>query len=570
MYRYWHSVTRPLLKSLQPVSVVEIGVGEGKHTELLLPYAQQHSVTLHCIDPIRLNNADKWKKEYGEIVRLYERPSLEVLPTIDWYDVVLIDGDHNWYTVLEELRIIERFAKKSGQFPLILIHDVGWPYARRDAYADPTRIPTAFLQPYAAGGVSLSDDQLCPDGINALHHHARTSGGSRNGVRTAVEDFLKETSQDLLFYSMEGLHGLGILVSRTHVQGNEMLAKHLGEIQSSPLIDAHVMSTEENRLQILAEKERLQHGNSHLLDILKRSDTYIQNLENENEHLKTTLKRVYETKSWRWTKFFRKPTDLPFVQWIRHSDKRLRRSVQNTAVELPQAMLFLALSGREWAWPITAEFLEKQTYQHDRMHLVIMDTSHNPAFSTRIKQWLETCDYAEHSYIHQIVGPKDLADRPREEVEQQMSGACATIYKHFAHLCIAPIACILEDDVLPPLNAFERLSSYLALGVVSVSGIYRHRHIPRLVAWEWDKKGFPHPYEHMQRDITSVGGNGFGCVVIDGTYFRNAEITSGPPLKNFDHNFYHQAVYTVGKTALIDWDCRCKHYLHADHWVMPL
>ena len=34
------------------------------------------------------------------------------------------------------------------------------------------------------------------------------------------------------------------------------------------------------------------------------------------------------------------------------------------------ATLCIALSGREWAWPLLVSFLEEQTYPHENLHLV--------------------------------------------------------------------------------------------------------------------------------------------------------------------------------------------------------
>ena len=64
-------------------------------------------------------------------------------------DVVVIDGDHNYYTVSEELRLIGERAP-GADLPLLLFHDVCWPHARRDDYFAPERDPggaTAIRSP---------------------------------------------------------------------------------------------------------------------------------------------------------------------------------------------------------------------------------------------------------------------------------------------------------------------------------------------------------------------------------------------------------------------------------------
>ena len=59
---------------------------------------------------------------------------------------MIIDGDHNYYTVREELRLIDAGAGR-GPLPLLAFHDVCWPLARRDTYREPERIPPEYRQP---------------------------------------------------------------------------------------------------------------------------------------------------------------------------------------------------------------------------------------------------------------------------------------------------------------------------------------------------------------------------------------------------------------------------------------
>ena len=110
-------------------------------------------------------------------------------------DLFLLDGDHNWYTVLHELRAIERCAERYERaFPVVCLHDIGWPYGRRDLYYAPERIPTEFRQPYAQKGLDVDKpDLLDAGGFNLKHYNAFHEGGPRNGVLTAVEQFVEES-----------------------------------------------------------------------------------------------------------------------------------------------------------------------------------------------------------------------------------------------------------------------------------------------------------------------------------------------------------------------------------------
>ena len=52
--------------------------------------------------------------------------------------------------------------------------------------------------------------------------------------------------------------------------------------------------------------------------------------------------------------------------------------------------LFIPLSGRTWAWREQSRFLERQTFNHDRIRLVLCDTSQSTSFSDEIRSWLAT------------------------------------------------------------------------------------------------------------------------------------------------------------------------------------
>ena len=78
--------------------------------------------------------------------------SHDVLPTLPPADVALIDGDHNWFTVYHELKMLAATSREAGApLPLLVLHDVAWPYGRRDLYYEPSRIPEEFRQPHRQG-----------------------------------------------------------------------------------------------------------------------------------------------------------------------------------------------------------------------------------------------------------------------------------------------------------------------------------------------------------------------------------------------------------------------------------
>lgn len=216
MKRFWESLVRPILDALEPNVLLEIGSFEGENTEVLLQYCRDHGATLHAVDPLPRFDVTAWQTEYGDHFQFHLAKSLEILRDLPAADLVLCDGDHNWYTVYHELKQLAEAAAKQGRpYPVVLFHDIGWPYARRDLYYDPNDIPPEFRHPFERKGIWPNRSPLHPYGINYDLANATREGGSRNGVLTAVEDFVAESDLPLRLVLIDGFHGLGILYPTT-------------------------------------------------------------------------------------------------------------------------------------------------------------------------------------------------------------------------------------------------------------------------------------------------------------------------------------------------------------------
>lgn len=234
MYQFWDPVIEPLLECLQPGVIIEIGSDHGFNTRNLLDFARRTESTLHVIDPLPKYQVEEWLAEYPDTLVFHEAPSLDVLDSIPAPDAVLIDGDHNWHTVFGELRLLEKTA--GDDFPLVLFHDVGWPYARRDLYYDPDRIPIPHRHPFRKQGIRPGVRGLVPvGGLNDHLFNAVSEGGPRNGVLTAIEDFIRETSFELEFLVVPGIHDLGILFETDLASRSQSAATFLQRLDSQPL-----------------------------------------------------------------------------------------------------------------------------------------------------------------------------------------------------------------------------------------------------------------------------------------------------------------------------------------------
>jgi Methyltransferase domain len=236
-----------LLDAAEIHSVVEVGAYAGTLTRLLVLWAEQADATVAAIDPSPQPALAALADEFPQL-SLVRETSLAALPVTAPTDAVVLDGDHNYYTVTEELKAIERWDR---HWPLVLMHDVGWPHGRRDDYFDPEQIPAQARQPVHEGG------HLFP-GVEEVQEYglpykwpAVREGGSGNGVRTAVEDFVA-TRPELQLAVIPGFFGLGVVWSRSADYARQVAAIAV------PLATDPVRNRlEENRVLHLASAQLL-------------------------------------------------------------------------------------------------------------------------------------------------------------------------------------------------------------------------------------------------------------------------------------------------------------------------
>jgi predicted O-methyltransferase YrrM len=209
---FHYAVIRPEILSRWRPRVLEIGVLNGGHTWLLLGATIRRFGTLVSIDP-NPGNAIAIIMRLHPLGRMIEATSLEALAgLVDQkavFDIAIVDGDHNYYTVTNELRLIAQLLSPNG---VVYLHDVGWPYGRRDLYYVPERIPADARHPYAKRGPIKGHNELAEiGGFNDFLNNATYEGGPKNGVLTAVEDFLAQNDGKWSLELLTDQFGLGIL-----------------------------------------------------------------------------------------------------------------------------------------------------------------------------------------------------------------------------------------------------------------------------------------------------------------------------------------------------------------------
>ena len=251
---------RPLILDCLEIAgakqVAEVGTEYGGMSVALAEWLQPRQGHLCCVDPSPKPEFLAWVERAAGVTHV-PLPSLEALPLLPCMDAWLIDGDHNWYTVYSELTHIFAKCWETGKHPLIFLHDVNWPCARRDCYYAPHRIPAEFRKPHRFDAGAILGQPLLKDGRGFRGGRnfafAEQEGGPRNGVLTAVEDVVTEQTacgHKLAWCFVPGVFGLGVLFDASAPWAGALIEKLL-PWHENPLIAALEKNRLENYLQVI-------------------------------------------------------------------------------------------------------------------------------------------------------------------------------------------------------------------------------------------------------------------------------------------------------------------------------
>jgi hypothetical protein len=227
--------------------VVEVGSEFGGFTSALATWAQRTGGRSTAVEPFPMQEIRDLQTSCPTFT-LVEGRSPDALKDIDPAGAYVLDGDHTYWTVLHELRTIAE-RTSSASYPLVVLHDVGWPSGRRDQYYAPDALPKAAVHEHGWDAEVVPSDPGVVDqggwrgeGAFALALH---EGGPENGVLTAVEDYLAESPADLAYAQVPSVFGLGVVYPRT-APWAERLTALLGPWDRN----AHLTRLEQNRIAL--------------------------------------------------------------------------------------------------------------------------------------------------------------------------------------------------------------------------------------------------------------------------------------------------------------------------------
>lgn len=248
------------LEAIDAKTVLEIGSFKGELTVELLEWAESRGVKIAGVDPLPPDELEALAASRPEL-ELLRVVGAEVLRERDFDDAIIIDGDHNYYTLSEELKIIGERAP-GAEMPLLMFHDVCWPHARRDTYYAPERIPEDQRQPLAHNeGIAPGVKGTAEWGLPFIWAAAQ-EGGPGNGTMTAIEDFMADRP-GIELAVVPAFFGFGVMWHRDAPWATDV-ARVIGPYDRHPVLERmegnrveHLVAGQGRARQLIELEEKL-------------------------------------------------------------------------------------------------------------------------------------------------------------------------------------------------------------------------------------------------------------------------------------------------------------------------
>ena len=211
-------------------------------------------VELHVIDPRPVLRPAEHERRFAGRYVFHRDLSVNVLGGLPPMDVALDRRRPQLVHGLQRAHLLADVARRAGApMPVMVLHDVGWPYGRRDLYYDPSNIPEEHRQPWRRAGIRRGRQLAAPrgGGLNSKLANAELEGGPRNGVMTRSTTSSPRTTRPLRLVVLPIFFGLAIVVEEERLAAQPSLAATLERLESPEGKDMLLRLAEDFRVDSL-------------------------------------------------------------------------------------------------------------------------------------------------------------------------------------------------------------------------------------------------------------------------------------------------------------------------------
>lgn len=224
--------------------------------------------------------------------------------------------------------------------------------------------------------------------------------------------------------------------------------------------------------------------------------------------------------------------------------------------------LFIPLAGRESLWRELQKFLDRQTWPHDQLRLILCDTSQDEQFGRLVRDWINRCDYPDVRHLRFATGTKGLADLPRDQQIVAVNEAMCRIYNQLRQNLTTDFVWVLEDDIIPPDDLLTRLLRSFDEHTASVCAPYRSRFDGWYLVWSRERLGDNGVHQLTKPlsdspQVQQIRGSGFGCVVMRSEVLRDHIFHLPNGDRWYDVRFFRKLPGRWKRK--VDWSCECQH-----------
>jgi PAS domain-containing protein len=224
--------------------------------------------------------------------------------------------------------------------------------------------------------------------------------------------------------------------------------------------------------------------------------------------------------------------------------------------------LFIPLAGRESRWRELRKFLDRQTWPHHQLRLILCDTSQDEQFGRHVRDWISRCDYSDVRHLRFAPGTKGLADLPRDQQIVAVNEAMCRIYNQLRQNLTTDLVWVLEDDIIPPDDVLPRLLRSFDEHTASVCAPYRSRFDGWYLVWSRERLGDNGVHQLTKPlpdspQVQQIRGSGFGCVVVRAEVLREHIFHLPAGEHWYDVRFFRELSGRWKRK--VDWSCECQH-----------
>jgi PAS domain-containing protein len=224
--------------------------------------------------------------------------------------------------------------------------------------------------------------------------------------------------------------------------------------------------------------------------------------------------------------------------------------------------LFIPLAGRESLWRELRRFLDRQTWPHSQLRLILCDTSQDEQFARLVRDWISRSDYPDVRHLRFAPGTKGLADLPRDQQIVAVNEAMCRIYNQLRQCLTTDYVWVLEDDVVPPDDVLPRLMQSFDEHTASVCAPYRSRFDGWYLVWSRERLGDNGVHQLTKPlpdspQVHEIRGSGFGCVVLRAEVLRQHIFHLPGQDRWYDVRFFRDLPGRWKRK--VDWSCECRH-----------